>query len=124
MNALGLVALGALRPPPVPAVQDRSLPIIDSVEIVIEDVFEDGGLTPDYWAYRLANELHLETKEVVIRRELLFREGEPLDPEALAQTERNLRSLPFLRRSEIETHPAETDGTGAVRVRVGVGDSW
>lgn len=124
MNALGLLALGALLSPPVAAGQDRSGPIIDSIEIVIEDVFEDGGLTPDYWAYRLANELHLETKEVVIRRELLFRAGEPLDPEALAQTERNLRSLPFLRRARIETHPAETDGTGAVGVRVVVGDSW
>jgi len=124
MNALGLFALGTLLCPPVAAGQDRSGPIIDSIEIRIEDVFEDGGLTPDYWAYRLANQLHVETKEVVIRRELLFREGEPLDPEALAQTERNLRALPFLRRARIETHPAQTDGTGAVRVRVVVGDSW
>lgn len=124
MNALGLFALGTLLCPPVAAGQDRSGPIIDSIEIRIEDVFEDGGLTPDYWAYRLANQLHVETKEVVIRRELLFREGEPLDSEALAQTERNLRALPFLRRARIETHPAQTDGTGAVRVRVVVGDSW
>jgi hypothetical protein len=118
MNALGLVALGALMNPP------DSAPIIESVEIQIEDVFEDSGLTPDYWAYRLANQLHVETKEVVIRRELLFREGEPLDPEALAQTERNLRALPFLRRARVEAHPIGSEGPGLVRVRVVVGDSW
>jgi hypothetical protein len=124
MNPLGLFAFAALLSSPTAAGQTPTGPIIDSIEIVIEDVFEDGGLTPDYWAYRLANQLHVETKEVVIRRELLFREGEPLESEALAQTERNLRALPFLRRARIETHPAETDGEGAVRVRVVVGDSW
>lgn len=118
MNALGLFALGAtLSPPP-------SAPIIDSVEILIEDVFEDGGLTPDSWVYRLGNQLHVETKESVIRRELLFQEGEPLDPEALAQTERNLRALSFLRRARVEAQPIEAGGTGLVRVRVVVGDSW
>jgi len=124
MNALGLFAVAALLQPPAAAGRDRSGPIIDAIEIVIEDVFEDSGLTPDSWAYRLANDLHIETKDVVIRRELLFREGEPLDREALAQTERNLRALPFLRRARIETHPAGTDGMGTVRVRVVVGDSW
>jgi hypothetical protein len=114
MNALRLFALGAYLAQPAAA-------IIESIEIVIEDVFEDGGLTPDHWVYRLGNRLHVETKEVVIRRELLFREGEVLDPETLAQTERNLRALPFLRRARIETHP---DGTGRVRLRVVVGDSW
>jgi hypothetical protein len=122
MTALGLAL--ALLSPPVAVGEDRPGPIVDAIEIVIEDVFEDSGLTPDHWPYRLANQLHVETKESVIRRELLFREGEPLDREALAQTERNLRALPFLRQARIETHPAGTDGTGDVRVRVVVGDSW
>ena len=108
-----LFALAALLCPPAG-------PTIDRIEIRIEDVFEDGGLTPDHWVYRLGNQLHIETKEVVIRRELLFREGEPLDPEALAETERNLRALPFIRRARIETHPLG----GNVGVKVIVGDSW
>ncbi len=111
-----LFALAALLCPPA------GPPPSTASRFVIEDVFEDGGLTPDHWIYRLGNQLHVETKEVVIRRELLFREGEPLDPEALAETERNLRALPFIRRARIETHPAgRGDGrrTGAV-----VGDSW
>ncbi len=123
MNPLGLLALGTLVSVPE-TVHASSTPTIDSIEIVVEDVFEDSGVTPDYWAYQLANQLHVETKESVIRRELLFREGDPLDREALAQTERNLRALPFLRKARVETHPPENDGSGSVRVRVVVGDSW
>jgi hypothetical protein len=120
MYALGLLGIGLLLAP----AQKPTGSVIESIEIVIEDVFEDSGKTPDYWAYRLANQLHIETKEAVIRRECLFREGDVLDPEALAQTERNLRALPFLRKARVEAVPSGSDGDGAVRVRVTVGDSW
>jgi hemolysin activation/secretion protein len=103
------------------ASEDRVL-VVSEIEIQIEDVFEESGATPDHWPYRLGNQLHIETKEEVIRRELLFREGEPLDAEALAQTERNLRSLPFIREARIESFPPDEEGR--TRVRVVVGDSW
>lgn len=100
-------------------------PTIESIEIVVQDVFEDGGVTPDGWAYRLANQLHIETRRNIVRQELLFREGEPLDPEALAQTERNLRALPFLREARVEAFPSPSGaGSGRARVRVLVSDSW
>jgi outer membrane protein assembly factor BamA len=121
MFALGTVLLMRLAEP-------RSLeppPVIGSIEVVVQDVFEDAGVTPDVWAYRLANRLHVETRESVVRQELLFREGDRLDPEALAQTERNLRALPFLREARVEAFPlpprAESE---RVRVRVLVSDSW
>jgi len=100
--------------------QDEA-PVIDSIEIVVEDVFEDDGMTPVFWAYRMANDLHFKTRESVIRRELLFTEGELLDEEALAQTERNLRMLPFLRRVRVETFPLRDN---RVIVRVTTSDSW
>ena len=96
-------------------------PIIDSIEIVVEDVFEDDGMTPVFWAFRMANDLHFKTREGVIRRELLFAEDDPVDDEALAQTERNLRALPFLRSALVETIPVDDD---RVRVRVTTADSW
>src|SRR6202162_2810069 len=49
------------------------------------------------WVYRAADALHIETRESVIRKFLLFREGEPYDPARLEETERNLRVLPFLK---------------------------
>jgi outer membrane protein assembly factor BamA len=102
--------------------EERSAPVIESIRITIHDVFEDETGTPDVWPYRLANQLHHDTEEGVIRRELLFREGEPLDQEAIEQTERNLRALPFLRDARVDTVPGETDGR--IGVRVVVSDSW
>jgi len=96
-------------------------PIIDSIELVVADVFEDDGMTPAFWAYRMANDLHFKTRERVIRRELLFTEGDALDDEALAQTERNLRALPFLRSVLVETIPLDDN---RVRIRVTTSDSW
>jgi hypothetical protein len=96
--------------------------VVSDIEIRVEDVFEEDGRTPAQWVYRLGNQLHIETKEEVIRRELLFREGGPLDPEALAQTERNLRALPFIREARIETFPSGEEG--GTRVLVVVSDGW
>jgi hemolysin activation/secretion protein len=106
----------------IAAGRENSAPVIDRIEIVVEDVFEDEGQTYDFWAYRLANHLHIDTHEEVIRQELLFREGESLDEEALAQTERNLRALPFLRDARIDAVPDGDDNR--VVVRVVASDSW
>ncbi len=73
------------------------------------------------WVYRAANGLHIETQEAVIRRFLLFEEGEAYDPSLLAQTERNLRALPFLRSATV-TALAPRDGT--VDVDVVTKDAW
>lgn len=48
------------------------------------------------WAFRLANRLHVETREAVIRRELTFREGDCYDAEVLRESERVLRATDFI----------------------------
>ncbi len=102
--------------PPVPAPR-----LVESVEVVVEDVFEENGAVSDLWLYRAANRLHLKTRERIIRQELLFAEGETVTAEDLAQTERNLRALPFLRLARVEV----TDvGDDRVRVRVVTSDAW
>ena len=95
--------------------------VIESIEIVVEDVFEENGEVPDFWAYRLANQLHIKTREKIVLQELLFSEGEEIDEEALAQTERNLRALPFVRRARIEKTLTQE---GNVHIRVTLLDSW
>ncbi|TDI47099.1 MAG: hypothetical protein E2P02_03695 [Acidobacteria bacterium] len=96
-------------------------PTIATIEIYVEDVFEDNGRTSDVWPYRAANRLHIKTRESIIRQELLFAVGDSLDMEAVAQTERNLRALPFLRRAEIESIPL---ADGRVLLRVTTSDAW
>jgi hypothetical protein len=101
--------------------ETRDVPTIGEIEIIVNEIFEEGAEEIWGWAYRLANKLHVRTREQVVRQELLFSSGDPLDPEALAQTERNLRALVFLRDARIETHPTEQD---EVDVRVITYDAW
>ena len=100
---------------------EDAAPSIRTIEIISSQVFheaeEDGG----FWAYQIANKLHIQTREGIIRQELLFAPGDPANPELLAETERNLRALVFIRDARIETVPHE-DGT--VDVRVWTFDAW
>ncbi|MHB0968689.1 MAG: POTRA domain-containing protein [Thermoanaerobaculia bacterium] len=73
------------------------------------------------WAYRTTNRLHVQTREEVIRRFLLFAEGDTFDPEKLAETERNLRRLDFVKSATIT---ASAPHDGVVDVTVVTQDSW
>ena len=105
---------------------DRPPPRIGAIEIVGHEVFDEStkGITAPY---RVANKIHIQTRESVIRRELLFAVGDSLNPELLAQTERNLRALPFLRDARVETIPVGEGGdrlADHVDVRVVAWDTW
>ncbi len=54
---------------------------------------------------RVANSLHVDTKEQVIRNNLFFRANRPLDPYKLADNERYLRDLPFILDARIAVKP-------------------
>lgn len=69
---------------------------------------------------RVGNALHVQTRAATIRRELLFREGEPFDSARVAESERNLRALGVFRRVVIDT--VRTD-SGLV-ARVVTKDGW
>lgn len=75
----------------------------------------------DVWAFRWANRLHLVTQERVLRRELLMHVGEPYDALLALETERNLRSLGFIRHAEVTPRPRPD---GSVDVAVRTQDSW
>ena len=69
---------------------------------------------------RVGNALHIQTRAATIRRELLFRAGEPFDSARVAESERNLRALGVFRRVVIDT--VRTD-SGLV-ARVLTKDGW
>ncbi|HSS44805.1 MAG TPA: POTRA domain-containing protein [Thermoanaerobaculia bacterium] len=73
------------------------------------------------WFYRAANAIHIGTREAVIRKFLLFREGDPYDPARLDETERNLRSLGFLTLASVTAGPPHD---GIVDVDVATHDAW
>lgn len=88
-----------------------------AVELDRRDIFD-----PDEtgWVARVGNALHIQTRASTIRRELLFKPGEPFDSARIAESERNLRGLGVFRRVHIDS--VRTD-SGLV-ARVLTKDGW
>ncbi len=80
--------------------------IIGGIRIKKMDVFT-GSVTDTIidentpWLERAGNNSHVNTRDWVIRNNLLFKEGDLLDPFTMADNERILRSLPFLKDAKI-----------------------
>jgi Omp85 superfamily domain len=106
---------------------DSAFPLIRSIQIDHRPVFTDDErlelplLGDQTWIFRAANLLHIDTKEEVIRRELLLREGDPADPFLIEESERNLRGLSFIRAVKIVSTPAPE---GQVDLVVQTQDTW
>lgn len=92
--------------------------MIRAVSIQRNDVFDPAESTS--WFTRLANRLHLTTREGVVRRELLLEAGEPYDSARAAETARNLRSLRVFRQVRVDS--VHTDS--GVVVNVITHDGW
>ncbi len=74
--------------------------IIRGVQLQRRDIFDPNERS---WFARLANSLHVRTRPAVIRRELLFRPGQPYDSALVAESERNLRAMGIFRGVQIDT---------------------
>lgn len=95
--------------------------MIDSIKIETHNIFDTQVYPETKLLYRIINRAHITTREDVIRRELLFSEGEPYNPALLKETERNLRRLPFLRKARVT---AKVNRGGNVSVIVRTYDAW
>jgi outer membrane protein assembly factor BamA len=71
--------------------------------------------------YKTVNRLHIVTREPVIARELLFKEGDSFDPKLLEESERNLRELSLFRSVHIFPLPEKN---GVIDVVVQAQDAW
>jgi outer membrane protein assembly factor BamA len=71
--------------------------------------------------YRLANNLHAHTHDSVIRAQLLFKSGDLYSGRVLQETERNLRTLRFLREPKVR---ATRYHDGVVDIEVVTHDVW
>ncbi len=88
-----------------------------AIEIDRRDIFDPDERS---WLARTANNLHVMTRAAVVRRELLFRAGEPYDSAKVAESQRNLRAVGVFRRVQVDT--VRTD-SGLV-ARVITRDGW
>jgi hypothetical protein len=67
------------------------------------------------------NAVHWRTREAVVRRDLLFRVGDPCDPARLAETARVLRAEPYIREATVTAAASDDEGVAVV---VRTRDEW
>lgn len=88
---------------------------IDRIEIARKEIFDTTKTKDLHFFGSVVNGLHVLTQEDVVRRELLFKEGDQLDGELLQESARNLRELGYLGDVKISSY-ALTDSTAVVTV--------
>lgn len=93
---------------------------VGTVTIRTLDVYSESEASRGRF-YRAADVLHIDTRLSVIRKLLLFGEGEVFRPERLAETERNLRALRFIKSASVTASPPHD---GVVDVTVTTQDAW
>jgi hypothetical protein len=98
---------------------DAPAAILDTIIIDNRDIFDEDQAKGNF-LFRLANTLHITTHPYVIRREVLFKQGEPLDSLRLAETARNLRARRLFTQVRIDT--VRQDGRLAAVIRTR--DGW
>lgn len=91
--------------------------LISEIEIVRLDVFDETDPVPDF-----VNVFHTISKEPVIRRELLFEEGERFSQRRADETARNLKGL--MQLSLVLIVPVRDAEAGRVRLLVITKDVW
>ncbi len=95
--------------------------IIRKIEIVRKNVFEDQSKDGSFFVYKWADAIHVKTKERIVRRELLFAEGDSLDEERVLESQRNIRMAQFIEDVVINASPV---GADSVDLKVTTIDLW
>ena len=93
---------------------------IGRIEIQVVEVFEE--TSPLAAPYRIANAVHIATRNRAVEAQLLFKSGDAFDRRILDETERALRAQRYLGSAEISPTRYNEDGT--VDVLVQVQDVW
>ena len=106
---------------PSPAELESSGAVVGRVHVRTGNVFDTSIDGEDGWVYRTANRLHIRTRPSVIRQQLLFKPGDSYDHRLLAESERILRSNPYLYDARIV--PVAFDGK-LVDIEVRTQDVW
>lgn len=101
--------------------------IIRSLTLKTLDVFgpaiEDTALRADAFIRRLGNNLHIKTRQRIIRQSLLIKEGERLNPFVVFENERLIRDLPYIKDARFLISQPYV-GSDSVDVILIVQDVW
>jgi hypothetical protein len=96
---------------------------IGRIEVVAENVFDPSKPEEDKRLYKLANKVHVTTRENVLEEILLFEPGDVYDPELLLESERAIRGRGSI-ADTIIVPSAYNEETNTVDILVTTWDSW
>ncbi len=105
--------------PPASRIQEATAPVVDTIIIYRSNVFPP-EVADSSGVYRGANSIHSITRESVIRKELLFKVGQPYDSTLVHESERNLRKRQLFRELSFDT----TRVDGRLAVVIHTRDGW
>lgn len=94
---------------------------VGEITIDRKDVFDTSVPGENKSIFRLANRLHIETRESVVRKQLLLRAGDSYDPRKVQESERLLRSNAYLFDASIKEQAGEEN---TVDLHVTTRDVW
>jgi len=94
---------------------------IGEIFVHTDNIFDPNVPGEDFFLFRLANGLHIRTREQVIRRRLVFAPGSPFLARRLAESERLLRAEKYF--YSVRIRPVAYCG-GTVDVEVVTRDVW
>lgn len=95
--------------------------LIRNISVTVDDVFDTRNPDEDNWLFRKANLLKINTRESVIRAQLLFRENEKFDALLINETLRILEASAYLINADINVLAVDSS---QVDVAVSVRDAW
>ena len=95
--------------------------VIGEIRVTIGDIFDPSLPSEDKWLYRTANKLHINTRQPIVRNQLLFKTGEPYVDRVVHETERILRANDYMYDAWIR--PIAFDGK-TVDLEVRTRDTW
>lgn len=95
--------------------------VLGDVRISNSDIFDLDDPQENGAFYRIINALHIQTREEVIRRQLLLHTGDPYSQDVVAETERLLRTNKYLQSAEVRPIQLEN---GKVDLEVVTEDTW
>ena len=104
------------------AVDSNAVFRVDEIRYHIGDAFDDTKAHTKYdrWAYDILNLVHIETREVTVRKLLLFDKGDIVNLNLLLESERFLRNQKFLSDANITV----SNENGKNIVDVQTSDNW
>lgn len=108
-------------PSPEPAKLEAQGAVIGEIRLVKHDVFDTSNPKESAWFYRLANKLHIITKDKVIEKQLLLEPGDVYSKRLSDESERILRDNNYFYDATIE--PVNLHD-GVVDLEVTTKDVW